>query len=74
MKLGVNPNLISTRLLSKEDKEDMLRGLINEEALETAVKCWVASGMLEYARYKPRKPSCDFPAHEVWWTFKDATA
>lgn len=59
IKLGVSPKLISTRLLSKEDKEDMLSGLINDEPLETAVKCWMAAGMPEYScgnteQYRPK--------------------
>ena len=58
IKLGVSPNLISTRLLSKDDKDDMLNGLIPDESLETAVKVWMDNGMPDYAngsdeRYKP---------------------
>lgn len=58
IKLGVSPKLISTRLLSKEDKQDMLNGLIPDETLFVAVKCWMEAGMPDYAngntaRYKP---------------------
>lgn len=58
IKLGVSPKLISTRLLSNEDKQDMLEGLIPDEALECHVKCWMEAGMPDYAnglteRYKP---------------------
>jgi hypothetical protein len=58
IKLGVSPKLISTRLLSKEDKQDMLNGLIPDEALECHVKVWMDNGMPDYAngsdaRYKP---------------------
>lgn len=50
--------LISTRLLSKEDKQDMLSGLITDEALFVAVKCWMEAGMPNYSQgettpYKP---------------------
>ena len=53
--------LISTRLLSKEDKQDMLNGLVPVETLMTAVKCWMAAGMPDYANgltdpYKPPEP------------------
>lgn len=59
IKLGVSPKLISTRLLSIEDKRDMLNGLIPDEALECHVKCWMEAGMPDYAngnteRYKPK--------------------
>lgn len=58
IKLGVSPNLISTRLLSKADKEDMLNGLLPDEALEFHVKVWMKAGMPDYANgltdpYKP---------------------
>ena len=49
IKLGVSPKLISTRLLSKEDKQDMLNGLLPDEALECHVKCWMDAGMPNYA-------------------------
>ena len=55
--LCVKAELISTRLLSKEDKEDMLSGLIPIDSLITHVKVWVSQGMRDYAngsylRYK----------------------
>ena len=49
LKLGVSPTLISTRLLSKEDKQDMLNGLIPDETLFVAVKCWMEAEMPDYA-------------------------
>lgn len=54
----VKADLISTRLLSKEDKQDMLNGLISDEALFVGVKCWMEAGMPDYAHghttpYKP---------------------
>ena len=53
--------LISTRLLSKEDKQDMLNGLVPVDSLMTAVKCWMAAGMPDYANgltdpYKEPEP------------------
>lgn len=47
------------RLLSPDDKQDMLNGLIPDEALEVAVKCWMEAGMPDYAnglteRYRPK--------------------
>jgi hypothetical protein len=58
LKLGVSPKLISTRLLSKEDKQDMLAGLIEDETLECHVQCWMEAGMTNYSEgdstpYKP---------------------
>jgi hypothetical protein len=58
IKLGVSPKLISTRLLSIDDKQDMLSGLVPDETLFVAVKCWMEAGMPNYAigsdeRYKP---------------------
>lgn len=44
-KYGVSPKLISTRLLSPEDKEDMLNGLISDDVLECHVKVWIDNQM-----------------------------
>ena len=57
--LCVKADLISTRLLSKEDKQDMLSGLISDETLLTAVKCWMEAGTPNYSngnteRYRPQ--------------------
>jgi hypothetical protein len=38
VKHGISPNLISSRLLSKEDKENMLDGLISFETLDCMVQ------------------------------------
>lgn len=59
--LCVKAELISTRLLSKEDKQDMLNELVPVETLMTAVKCWIKAGMPDYANghtdpYKPPEP------------------
>ena len=57
-KLGVSPRLISVRLLSAQDKEDMINGLVPITSLEKAVEVWRDTGMRNYAdgsglRYKP---------------------
>lgn len=49
IKLGVSPKLISLRLLSKEDKEDMLNGLIPSDCLEAHVCVWKETGMRNYS-------------------------
>lgn len=61
--LGVSPKLISNRLLSKEDKQDMLNGLIPDETLLTAVKCWMEAGMPNYANGSDERyrPDCELP-------------
>ena len=61
--LGVSPNLIATRLLSADDKADMMNGLIPIDALMTGVKCWMDAGMPDYAngRTSPYRPSGDKP-------------
>jgi len=41
--------LISTRLLSKEDKQDMLNGLIPIDCLLEHVKVWKQYKMPDYA-------------------------
>jgi hypothetical protein len=63
IKLGVSPKLIATRLLSEEDKRDMLQGLIEDDSLLTAVKIWINGGMCNYAQgsYERYKPSNDLP-------------
>lgn len=63
LELGVSPNLIATRLLSNDDKQDMLAGLIPDETLVTAVKCWMEAGMPDYANgfTSPYRPKDDKP-------------
>lgn len=63
IKIGVSPKLISTRLLSKEDKEDMLAGLIPPESLMAAVKIWVHNKMPDYANgnTEPYKQQYELP-------------
>jgi hypothetical protein len=58
VKFGVSPKLISTRLLSEEDKGDMLAGHLSEEALECHIQVWKVAGMPDiahglYERYRP---------------------
>lgn len=67
IKLGVSPKLISIRLLSKDDKQDMLNGLVPDETLETAVKCWMEAGMPDYANGNDEryKPSAELPMQKV---------
>lgn len=59
----VKAELISTRLLSSDDKQDMLGGLISDETLLTAVKCWMEAGMPNYAQGSDEryKPNCELP-------------
>ncbi len=49
IKHGVAPKLISERLLSKDDKEDMLQGLVSFETLDCFVQVWKEQGMCNYA-------------------------
>lgn len=49
IKHGVPPKLISDRLLSKDDKEDMLQELISFDTLDCSVKLWKEHGMCNYA-------------------------
>lgn len=48
IKHGVAPKLISERLLSKDDKEDMLQGLITFETLDCFVAVWKEYGMCNH--------------------------
>lgn len=48
-RLDVSPKLIAERLLSTEDKEDMLSGLLTQNMIELAVKDWKNAGMPDYA-------------------------
>jgi hypothetical protein len=49
IELGVSPKLIATRLLSEEDKQDMMNGDLSIEALTCHVKAWKENGMADYA-------------------------
>jgi hypothetical protein len=48
-KLGVSPRLISERLLSDQDKIDMLDGNFEISSLEASVEVWRDNGMPDYA-------------------------
>jgi hypothetical protein len=48
-KLEVSPNLIATRLLSDDDKGDMMEGNLEISSLEAAVEVWRDNGMPNYA-------------------------
>jgi len=61
--------------LSIDDKNDMLNGLVPDEALECAVKCWMEAGMPNYSignteRYKPAP---ELPMQRYRGIGKDAT-
>lgn len=49
IKHGVPPKLISERLLSLDDKNDMLSGLIASDTLDCHVRFWKEFGMCNYA-------------------------
>lgn len=55
--MGVKAEVISTRILSKDDKDDMMAGNLPIDALECAVKCWLNAGEPDYANgsTKPTK-------------------
>ncbi len=59
IKHGVAPRLISERLLSRDDKKDMLQGLVSFETLDCHVQTWKEYGMCNYAEgnMKPYKAS-----------------
>lgn len=48
-KLNVEAKLITTRLMSEEDKNDMRKGDLPANVLELHVKLWINSGMPDYA-------------------------
>ena len=48
----IKAELLSTRLLSKEDKQDMLDGLISIECLASHVAVWKEDGMPNYSEGK----------------------
>lgn len=52
LKLGVSPKLISERLLSDQDKCDMLSGEISIVELEASTEVWRDNGMPDYANGK----------------------
>ncbi len=55
--LCVKAELISTRLLSEDDKRDMLNGLVEVDTLITHVKAWIDAKHPDYAN-----------GHTDWYT------
>jgi hypothetical protein len=49
VKHGVPGHIIARRLLSDEDKNDMLQGLLTAETLDYAIGLWKEYGMCDYA-------------------------
>lgn len=48
-KFNIDPKLISTRLLSADDKQAMLSGKIGIDALLSAIEAWKEAGYPDYA-------------------------
>ena len=48
LKYGVSPTLISTRLLSEENKDDMRNGFVDQEDLNAHVEAWIEAHMPDY--------------------------
>ncbi len=46
--LGVSPKLITERLLSDNDKVDMMDGVIPIASLRANIEVWVGNGMPDY--------------------------
>jgi hypothetical protein len=57
---GVPPSFISERLLSKDDKEDMLNNLLPPEVLHVFVETWKEQGMSDVAHGKSK------PYNKYW--------
>ena len=51
-RLNVEPRLITTRLMSEDDKQDMREGNVPVKSLEVHIKAWIAAGMPDYAHGK----------------------
>ena len=68
-KHGVSPNIISTHLLSKDDKNDMLNGQISIDELDCHIKIWVKNGCPDYcvSERAPEKPPQRLVAPFVEW-------
>lgn len=48
-KLGVEARLITTRLLSEDDKNDLRNGDLPTSSLECHIQAWIAKGCPDYA-------------------------
>ena len=51
-KFNVEPKLITTRLMSEDDKNDMRDGNLSHESFECHVKVWIRAGMPDYVHGK----------------------
>jgi hypothetical protein len=49
LKHKIEPRLITTRLMSEDDKEDMRRGELPMNCLDLHVELWIKSGLPDYA-------------------------
>ena len=49
---NIEPRLITTRLMSEEDKDDMRYGELPINALNLHVEVWIKAGMPDYAHGK----------------------
>jgi hypothetical protein len=56
IKFGISPRLISERLLSDLDKEDMMEGKISIASLEAHTELWKASGMPDLVKRESNRP------------------
>ena len=58
VKRGVSPNLIATRLLSDDDKADMMDGNLPDHVLELAIRLWMDAKQPDYAHgdTRPYRP------------------
>ena len=52
IKSGISPKVIATKLLSVDDKHDMLAGRLSIEELEAHVIAWKENGLFDYVRLK----------------------
>jgi len=52
LKHKIKPRLITTRLMSEDDKEDMRNGELPTRALDLHVEVWIKAGMPDYAHGK----------------------
>lgn len=45
IKHGISPKLIATKLLSEDDKNEMIFGELTADTLECAIVAWKSAGM-----------------------------
>lgn len=58
MKYGVSPKLIIDRLLSADDKKEMISGLLTIEVLEIAMQVWIKAKFPNYAKGETTAIEC----------------